>query len=428
MKFAAMFISYDGLLDPLGGSQILPYLRGIAGHPRPLHVVSFEKPDRFAAGGDELKAELLREGIDWTPLSFTKRFGKLGKAWDLLRMCWTCLRLQHRHAFAVVHCRSYPPMQVAYLLGRLTGVRTIFDMRGLWPDERVDGGLWPQDRLTNRLTYRLYKRLERQLLSGASHVIVLTERVVPELRRLVPHMSAAITVIPCCADFEHFVRPGEAERLALRAAFGVSPDGLLLSYLGSLGTWYMLNEMLRAFAAAARRRDDVHMLFITRDWTHEHEALIASMNIVHLRDRIHIRGARREEVPALLGASDIMLSFIRPTYSKIASSPTKLAEALALGVPVISNAGVGDVDRLTRELDAGAVFELGDATAFEALTAALDDIRAKGGSGLRARARERLGLEVAHLAYRRVYEEIERLSLLDVRHRERREKAFGSLG
>lgn len=410
MKSPAMFISYDGLLDPLGGSQILPYLRGIVSHPRPLHVVSFEKPDRFAAGADRLNAELTREGIAWTPLPFTKRLGKLGKAWDLLRMHWTCLRLQQRHAFAVIHCRSYPPMQVACLMSRLTGVRTIFDMRGLWPDERVDGGLWPQNRLANRLAYRFYKRLERRMLSCASHVIVLTERVVPELRRLAPDMSAAVTVVPCCADFEHFVRSTETERQALRTTFGVSPNGLLLSYLGSLGTWYMLDEMLRTFVEAARRRDDIQMLFITNDWNDEHEALIASMNLGYLRDRIHIRGARREEVPALVGASDVMLSFIKPAYSKIASSPTKLAEALALGIPVISNAGVGDVDRITRELDAGAVFELSDAAAFGTIAAALDDIRAKGGIGLRSRARERLGLEVAHEAYRCVYEKIEQLS------------------
>ena len=55
---SALFITYDGLLDQLGGSQILPYLYDIAKHPRPLHILSFEKPDRFAAGANELRAKL----------------------------------------------------------------------------------------------------------------------------------------------------------------------------------------------------------------------------------------------------------------------------------------------------------------------------------------------------------------------------------
>jgi glycosyltransferase involved in cell wall biosynthesis len=170
----------------------------------------------------------------------------------------------------------------------------------------------------------------------------------------------------------------------------------------------MLDEMLRLFAAAARTREDVHLLFITRDWRDEHEALLNTMGLKALRHRIHVRPASRDQVPTLLGVSDIMLSFIKPAYSKMASSPTKLAEAFALGIPVISNAGVGDVDQLTHELDAGAVIDLDDAKAFATLAAELDLIRAKGGPGLRARARERFGLEVAEQSYRQVYAALER--------------------
>ena len=38
-----VFLTYDGLLDPLGGSQILPYLIGISNHTNAVHVLSFEK-------------------------------------------------------------------------------------------------------------------------------------------------------------------------------------------------------------------------------------------------------------------------------------------------------------------------------------------------------------------------------------------------
>ena len=125
---------------------------------------------------------------------------------------------------------------------------------------------------------------------------------------------------------------------------------------------------------------------------------------------MHIRPARREEVPGFLGASDIMISFRRWTYSQQACSPTKLAEAFALGIPVISNSGVGDVDRITQELDAGAVIDLDDPTAFDKVVSELDDILAKSGSELRERAREKLGLEVAKERYRQVYAKLEQLS------------------
>lgn len=403
MNDSVLFIAYDGLLDQLGGSQILPYLRGIAAHPRYVHIVSFEKPARFAVGADQMRCNLAKDGIGWTPVPFTSSFGKLGKLWDLGRMYATCLRLQLKYKFGIVHCRSYMSMQVGSFLHRLTGVKAIFDMRGLWVDERVDGGLWNQDRWLNRVIYRAYKRIERNLLASASHVVVLTQRVVPELQRLSPRMTAPVTIIPCCADFDHFVMPSDERRQAVRAALDIPQDALVLSYLGSLGTWYMLDEMLQLFKAASRQRDDVHLLLITRDWCDEHEAVLVTLGMSHLRGRIHVRSASRDEVPNLMSASDIMLSFIKPVYSKMGSCPTKLAEAFALGIPVISNLNVGDVEQITEDLDAGATFDLNDVLAFERLARRLDEIKAKGGSVLRERARKTFGLEVAAHSYRHVY-------------------------
>lgn len=406
-QHSVLFITYDGLLDPLGASQILPYLYSIAGHPRPLHILSFEKASRFGNEANALRVELGERGIDWTPLIFSSRMAKLGKAWDLLKMYATALMLQFRHRFAIVHCRSYPAMQVGCFLRRFTEVKTIFDMRGLWVDDRVEGNLWPQNNWLYRGLYRYYKLMEKRLLECADAVVVLTERVVPEIHRLAPGMHATVTVIPCCADFDHFSGVSPSDKLVTRADIGMDQGALVISYLGSLGTVYLLDEMLKLFETVARLRDDAHLLLITQDWSPRHDAHLVESSLADLRDRIHVRPARRGEVPRLLGASDLMLSFRRATYSQMACSPTKLAEAFALGIPVISNAGVGDIDQITQALDAGVVIDLNDPDAFEAVSRHLDQILAKGGERLRQSARECLGLERANIAYRRVYAQLE---------------------
>jgi glycosyltransferase involved in cell wall biosynthesis len=404
---SALFITYDGLLDPLGGSQILPYLKAIANDRRTIHILSFEKKARFETDSASMRAELDRAGIRWTPLSYTSGWGKLSKLWDLSRMYATAVRLQLRHRFDIVHCRSYPAMQVGCLLRQLTGTKTLFDMRGLWVDERVDGGLWSLSRWQDRIVYRSYKRIERRLLRCASYIVSLTERAVPELRRLCPAVAAPVTVIPCCADFSHFTLPTEDSRRAVRQELGIAADARVICYLGSLGTWYMLDEMLRFFAIAAQRWDRAQMLLITRDWGPEQENLVQLLGLEALRDRIHVRPATRAEVPQLLGASDVMLSFIKPAYSKIASSPTKLAEAFAMGVPVISNTGVGDVEQTTNALDAGAIVDLGNPVEIAQTVEELETIYCKSGIGLRERAREKLGLEIAADAYRQIYDLLE---------------------
>lgn len=404
---SVLFITYDGLLDPLGGSQILPYLYEIAAHPRSLHVLSFEKPERFSQGADAMRSELAKRGIGWTPVSFTRQAGKLGKFWDLIRMYSAAMKLQRRHRFDLIHCRSYQAMQVGCLLRRLFDVKTIFDMRGLWVDERVDGGIWQRSRAIDGYAYSAYKRIEKRLLACATHVIALTDRVVPELRRLSPAMTSRISVIPCCADFDHFQVPSAEVRAATRAELGIPAGARVISYLGSLGTWYMLDEMLRFVERVNRRWGEVHLLLITRDWKPEHESLIEEMGLSSLRSRIHVRSASRAEVPNLVGCSDVMLSFIKPAYSKMASSPTKLAEAFAVGVPAVSNRGIGDVDEMTKRIDAGAVVDLEDPASVDEVVDRLDEIIDKGGMALRARARQILGLEVAAESYRRVYRDLE---------------------
>jgi len=408
---SVLFITYDGLLDPLGGSQILPYLYSIASHPRHVHVISFEKSARFLSGAERLRTELAEKRIGWTPLSFTSRGGKLGKAWDLFRMYRTALGLQLRHRFRIAHCRSYQAMQVGCFLHRWTGIKTIFDMRGLWVDDRVEGDLWPQEKWVYRQLYRYYKHIERRMLECADSVVVLTERVVPEIRSLAPGMKGGIAVIPCCADFDHFGGVEAQTRSAVREELGIGENALVFSYLGSLGTVYLLEDMLLLFKTAVRRREEpVHLLLITQDWSKAHESLLDRLDMRALRDRIHVRPASREEVPIVLGVSDVMMSFRRSTYSQQACSPTKLAEAFALGIPAISNAGVGDVDRLTCELDAGAVIELDHREGFDNIISKLDSILAKSGKELRERARQRLGLEVAKERYRQVYDGLEQSS------------------
>ena len=407
MSNSVLFISYDGLLDPLGGSQILPYLHSIRQHPRPLHILSYEKPARFKAGGELLKAELASFGIGWTPLSFTTHFGRLGKLWDLSRMYEVALYLQLKHRFGVFHCRSYQAMQVGALLRKLTGVKVLFDMRGLWVDERVDGDIWKLDNSIDASIFKLYKHVESSLLLSASHIVALTERVVPELYKLSPDMSAPITVIPCCADFEHFILPTAKQRMATRQELGLPENAFVLSYLGSLGTWYMLDEMLQLFGKAAVEREQVHFLLITKDWRAEHEALISALGLSHLRTRIHVHEAKRDQVPAYIGCSDLMLSFIKPAYSKMASSPTKIAEALAVGVPVVSNAGIGDIDEMTTRLQAGAVIDLDKPDSLSAIVSSLDSLKKMGGPKLRARAKSELDLHVAALSYKKIYEQLE---------------------
>jgi glycosyltransferase involved in cell wall biosynthesis len=69
--------------------------------------------------------------------------------------------------------------------------------------------------------------------------------------------------------------------------------------------------------------------------------------------RLVLVAASREEVPKLMAAADLGIFFIKPVFSKTASSPTKMGEMLAVGLPIVANAGVGDVAEIIDEIEAG---------------------------------------------------------------------------
>ena len=137
-----LYITYDGLLEPLGQSQVLSYMEKLA--PEwPVHILSFEKHrDRHdEARMAAMRARLRAAGIGWTPLAYHKSPSAPATAYDIAAGTLVALQIALRLKVKIVHARSYVPALIALALKRIAGVRFLFDMRGLWADERVDGGL-----------------------------------------------------------------------------------------------------------------------------------------------------------------------------------------------------------------------------------------------------------------------------------------------
>ena len=79
-----LYITYDGLLDPLGESQILPYLIGLRRNFKSLRIISFEKP-YFSKKIILQKRRILNtHKINWSPLVFSDTSNILFKILDLI--------------------------------------------------------------------------------------------------------------------------------------------------------------------------------------------------------------------------------------------------------------------------------------------------------------------------------------------------------
>ncbi|HYC96176.1 MAG TPA: glycosyltransferase family 4 protein [Sphingomicrobium sp.] len=400
-----LYITYDGLTDPLGRSQVLPYLAGLAGRGHRITILSFEKPERMARDGARVRQLCADAGFEWHPLTYHKRPPILSSAYDAAAMERAAIRLHRDRQFDIIHCRSYIPARAGLALKRGYGVKLLFDMRGFWPDEKVEGNDWDLANPLYRAVYRYFKRLEARLLKRADHLISLTEAGMAQLltRPELRDAAAPITVIPCCVDFGHFPLATSSSQASARQRLGIADDESVLAYLGSLGAWYMLDEMLDFFRAFATRHDRARFLFVTQNDPGLIQAAARARGVDP--DRLVVLAATRDEVPGLMAAADLGIFFIKPVFSKTASSPTKMGEMLALGLPIVTNAGVGDVEAMVEAMGCGAA--IGDFSD-QAYQQALDRIGSLPGrpEERRQRALPWFDVELGIERYDRVYREL----------------------
>lgn len=354
-----LYISYDGMTDALGRSQVLPYLEGLSRKGFKITLISAEKPEAFEKGNDEMSVLIEHMGIDWHPVKYTKRPPVLSTIWDIRRMRKKAIKLDQIKSFEIVHCRSYISAFVGLAMKKRFGCRFIFDMRGFYADERVDGNIWPQSNPIYRAVYRYFKRKEIVFLSESDAIVSLTNAAKQEILswNLADVPEEKISVIPCCADldFFDFKRKDEVKVNQWKTKLEIHPETFVLSYLGSVGTWYMLPEMMDFYQQFLSSKPDSVFLFITRDNPLQifEEALKREIDPKHIK----VQPATREQVPELAMLSDASLFFIKPVWSKKASSPTKLAELMGMGIPVFANKGVGDVDRVIEQNPAGFLID-----------------------------------------------------------------------
>ncbi|SRR5581483_982058 len=399
-RAAALYVTYDGLLEPLGYSQVFRYVRGLASDYE-ITVVSYEKAADWAdvRRRATLAAAAERAGLRWVPLRYHQRPTVPATAFDLAAGLAVCAALTIRHRIRLVHARSYVPAVIALALQRLTGARFLFDMRGFWADERVESGIWPPD---SRL-YRGAKWFERQFLRHADAVVSLTNAGAHALAHSAafPIRPARVAVIPTCTDLQAFVpRPqGEQAESAGGRAF-------TLGYVGNAGLWYLFDVTLRCFAALLEVRPDARLVVLNRGQHDYIRQRVAALGLPP--DRVTIKAVDPGAVPDEMRQMDAGAFFIRPTFAKLASAPTRLGEFLGCGVPCLANAGVGDVEQILESEGVGVALRSQEADEIRAGVRRLVALAAAPDVALRCRAaaEKHFDLDRGIAAYRQLYAEL----------------------
>ena len=397
MSTTILYISYDGMLEPLGQSQVLAYLKKLAQRHR-ICLISFEKPGawREEATRERLRESVKKAGIAWYPLRYHKYPSAPATAYDILQGIFLAAWVVCRHHVSIVHARSYVASVVAIFLKKSFGLKFIFDMRGFWPDERMDAGLWAQ----SGSLYKIAKWFELKFLLSADRVVSLTHAGVAEMRKF-PYLQGHMPrfeVIPTCTDLELFCPRDE------KAA--ETDDGVFtLGWVGAVKGWYLFDEALLFFRDLREILPKARLRILNRE---NHSYILDRLSANDISpELVEIKAVEHGVVPEEMVRMDAGIFFIMPVFSKRASAPTKLGEFLGCGVPCLGNAGVGDMTQVLEGEKVGVVvrdFDDGRERAINALLALCADPDV--GQRCVAAARKHFSLNDGVAAYDRIYREL----------------------
>ncbi len=325
------------MLEPLGQSQILSYL-GPLSKTYQFHIISFEKQKNISneAHYKEIQSLCKKNNIKWTSLVYLEN----RRLWSIIngfiQLIKLCIKSIRHDSVDFIHARSYFPAFVALLMHKIFKMPFVFDMRALWPEELVEAG-----RLKEKsISWQLIKLLERECLKKSFAIVSLTHAALDYLHKVYPDFSIKqkTSVIPTCANLECF-------NLKNRE---FTPNSITISCIGSmLSGWFKIDILKAVVDYMLSNYPNIRFEFLTRD---NKEKLLLKIDEEHKwTNRIHIDSVLFKDMPMRLSNHDGSVFFFTANISKLGSAPTRMAELLGTGIPVLTNCGVGDVDKIVLE-------------------------------------------------------------------------------
>jgi glycosyltransferase involved in cell wall biosynthesis len=375
----ALYICYFGLRQPLVQTQVLPYLRELLKDGHEMTLLTFEPDFKTHWTVEQIAKEqkkLSDQGIQWQCLAYHKRPSALATAYDIFRGAARIRRVIGEKKIDLLHGRVHVPTLMGALARKVSRrkPKLLFDIRGFFPEEYTDAGIWPAD----GMLFRLVKRVEAWLMREADGFVVLTEKarvlLFPESGESGADKNGRpVEVIPCCVDLsKRFSGDTKSLRASKRSKLSIE-DRLVYVHAGALGGLYLTEQIADLLHTARDLDRKTFAMFLTQS--------DANQIITLLRERgfdendYFVGRIPPHEIPAYLASADAGLSFVKAGYATQSRSPTKIPEYLASGLPIIANRGVGDVDAL---IDENGVGVLADDFTGESYLKALSEIEALG--------------------------------------------------
>jgi hypothetical protein len=316
-KYDLTYATVDSLSEGVGSSQIAPLMEKLASHELKIRLLTFEKQNPPYS----LVERMIKAGVEWTQIPFGSNgpFGGISRTMQLAKLM---------PESEITHARSDFPAVAARFSGQS---RILWDVRSLWAEQRK----FIEENTLKRSALSMYAPFESFACNSAMAVSTLTKAVVPVLEKRHKNLTPLRTVVPTAVDLDRF---------KFSSAMLPNLKGL---YSGTYNNYYDL-ELSHRFIETLKRlvSCEVH-------WAKPKETRSNTLNA----GETYSFSVSQPEMASLMSDYSFGLSICKENAgpSLKAAMPTKIAEFLAIGRPVVVNPGLGDCDEIINQFGVGVV-------------------------------------------------------------------------
>tara|TARA_Y100000590_G_scaffold76655_1_gene84841 strand:+ start:370 stop:1560 length:1191 start_codon:yes stop_codon:yes gene_type:complete len=391
LKINTLYISYDGILEPLGDSQVLSYLEKFPSIYK-IHLFTFEKKENKNNNLLKILNRISKNDIYWIKKKYLNSPKFLGTIFNILQGMIISFYIIFIKKIKIVHVRSYIPAIMIYFLKKFMNFKLIFDMRGFWADEKIDRVGWRK----KDLKYKFFKFFEKKILYNSDEIICLTLDSSLILKKKYPFIyDKNISIIPTCAD-ENYFKPIIQTKKNKILTFG---------YLGSTEYAYNIDKILMLFSSFLKIDNNLQLLIFNKNLNNILVERIKKFNLPN--NKIIVNFYDKENLNIAINKIDVGLFFANENYSIKASFPTKIAELLLSGKPILCNNINNDVKNLISKNKIGLIHNFNNLNYYDLLKKVKYIAYKKNISNkCRSIAMKKLSLNYGLSIYNKIYKEI----------------------
>ncbi len=359
-----LYVTADGIMEPVGFSQVARVVMALAERGWPYTIVSLEKEGDLAR--TEKRAAVQRaleaKGVCWRPIAYD--WSQTGQAalQNLKALTQATVKELRSSDVGLVHARAYHGALAAFAGWLSTGVPYLFDTRCYWIDERLEEGRW----FTSPVRLAVARGVEQNLFRSAAGVVTLTELQASDVRggRFGALGEQVVQCVPTCADYDDFVRRPLSQLTSVPADVVRALKGTLsLGIVGSLNRSYLVDETLELCRRVLARVPHARVLILSAQ-TDAYRQAVQRAGLDEAR--VIITRADHDAMPHWLSLIDYGLLLLQPASpAKRASVPTKLAEFFAAGVRPVQFGCNSEVSDWVRRAGSGFVLDAVDGAGLE---------------------------------------------------------------